>query len=121
MPRIVGRRGPEWHRQVLRRPQHAGMQEDDPAEVRGIMLDGDFPESLRHVALPHERSHTHGHVHDQQRDKWTIVSWVKTSCGRVAGLTPDSVKWSTALVLVPFGLSSRTGRRRVREIRERSR
>ena len=40
VPRIVGRRGPEWPRQVLRRSQHAGMQEDDPAEIRGIMLDG---------------------------------------------------------------------------------
>ena len=68
-PRIVGRRGSEWHRQVLRRPQHAGMQEDNPTEVRGIVLDGDFSESLRHVALPHERSHTYGHVHDHQRDK----------------------------------------------------
>ena len=69
VPHIVSRCGPEWHRQVLRRPQHPSMQEDDPAEVHGIMLDGYYPESLRHVALPNERSHTHGHVHDQQRDK----------------------------------------------------
>ena len=86
-------------------PQHAGMQEDDPAEVRGIMLDGDFPESLRHVTLPPDMYMTSSEI------KWSTVSWVRASCGRVAGLTPDSVKWSTDLVLVPFGLSSRTGRK----------
>ncbi len=45
----------------------------------------------------------------QSRVSWQILSW-----GNVAGLQSDSVKWSTALVLHPAALCSRTVSRRER-------